>query len=94
MRGIGGSEVIVHKSGETVNILFGRELFRLAGLLYATAASGSAPSARAFKHIITINTPDPAHTRSLTAGQLVCRAVYMICFSPAFIFANLSRGPP
>jgi hypothetical protein len=76
-----------------VTIWFGRGLFRVAVLLYATAAVTVAPAMGTSEHI-PIDRLNSARSRSLAAARLSYRAAYYVCFSPAFIFANLPRGPP
>lgn len=75
----------------TVRIV--RDLFQVVALLYAAAGAIVAPAAGA-RRLVPINTLDLTRSQSLTALGLSPRAVYFICFSPAFIFANLPRGPP
>ena len=70
-----------------------RGLFRAAELLYATAAVTVAPAMGTSEHI-PIDRLNSARSQSLAAARLPYRAAYFICFSPAFIFANLPRGPP
>jgi hypothetical protein len=76
-----------------VTIGFGKGLFRGAVLLYATAAESFAPAIDTSEHI-PIDRLYSARSRSLTAARLTYRAACFVCFSPAFIFDNLSRGPP
>ena len=76
-----------------MTIWFGRGLFRVAELLYATAAVIVAPAMGTSEHI-PIDRFNSARSRSLAAARLLYRAAYFVCFSPAFIFANLPRGPP
>ena len=76
-----------------MTIWFGRGLFRVAALLYATAAVAVAPAMSTSEHI-PIDRLNSARSRSLAAARLPYRAAYFVCFSPAFIFDNLSRGPP
>ena len=70
-----------------------RELFRVAALLHATAAVAVALAMGTSEHI-PIDRLNSARSQSLAAARLPYRAAYFICFSPAFIFANLPRGPP
>ena len=70
-----------------------RGLFRAAELLYATAAVTVAPAMGTSEHI-PIDRLNSARSQSLAAARLPYRAAYFVCFSPAFIFANLPRGPP
>jgi hypothetical protein len=76
-----------------VTIGIGRGLFRVAELLYATAAVIVAPATGTSEHI-PIDRLYSARFQSLAAARLPYRAAYFVCFSPAFIFDNLSRGPP
>lgn len=77
----------------TIGIM--RGLFRVAALLHATAAVIVAPVMSTSEHIpIDRLNSTSTHFRSLAAARLLYRAVYFVCFSPAFIFANLPRGPP
>jgi hypothetical protein len=76
-----------------VTIGIGRGLFRVAALLYATAAVIVAPAMSTSEHI-PIDRLNSARSQSLAAARLPYRAAYFVCFSPAFIFDNLSRGPP
>ncbi len=76
-----------------MTIWFGSGLFRVAVLLRATVAVTVAPIMSTSEHI-PIDRFNSARSRSLAAARLPYRAAYFICFSPAFIFANLPRGPP
>jgi len=70
-----------------------RRLFRGSESLHATAGAVVLPANGACA-------PGPIDTLSFTLYQsstafgLTPKAVYFICFSPAFIFENLARGPP
>ncbi len=70
-----------------------RGLFRVTALLYAAAGVIVAP-AKGARAPVPVNTHSFTRYQSLTAFGLPPRAVYFVCFSPAFIFSNLSRGPP
>ncbi len=70
-----------------------RELFRVAALLHATAAVAVALAMGTSEHIPT-GRLNSTRSQSLAAARLPYRAAYFICFTPAFIFDNLSRGPP
>jgi hypothetical protein len=76
-----------------VTIGIKRGLFRVAELLHATAAATFAPAMGTSEHI-PIDRLNSARSQSLAAARLPYRAAYFICFSPAFIFDNLSRAPP
>ena len=76
-----------------MTIGFGKELFCDAVLLYATAAVTVAPAMGTSEHI-PIDRLNSARSQSLAAARLPYRAAYFVCFTPAFIFDNLSRGPP
>jgi hypothetical protein len=76
-----------------VTIGIGRGLFRVAEFLHTTAAVILAPAMGTSEHI-PIDRLNFARSRSLPAARLPYRAAYYVCFTPAFIFDNLSRGPP
>lgn len=75
----------------TVRIV--RDLFQVVALLYVAADAIVAPAAGA-RRLVPINTLDLTRSQSLAVARLPYRAAYFVCFSPAFIFANLPRGPP
>jgi hypothetical protein len=85
-----------------VNIWIGRRLFQVVALPHAGAAvvvallHATAPAApRTGACALTpIDTLSFTLYQSLAAFGLMPQAVYFVCFSPAFIFSNLSRGPP
>jgi hypothetical protein len=76
-----------------VTIGIKRGLFRVAELLYATAAVTVVPAMSTSEHI-PIDRLNSTRSQSSAAARLPYRAAYIVCFSPAFIFANLPRGPP
>jgi hypothetical protein len=71
----------------------GKGLFRVAALLPATAAVIVVPTMSTSEHI-PIDRLNSTRFRSLAAARLPYQEAYIVCFSPAFIFANLPRGPP
>lgn len=81
------------RSGEAVTIGIGRYLFQIAALLKAAAAAIAAPLTSNCEHVF-VDRLNSTCFRSLAAAWLPYRAAYIVCFSPAFIFANLPRGPP
>ncbi len=76
-----------------MTVRIARGLFRVTALLYAAAGVIAAP-AKGARALDPVNTHSFTHSESLTAFGLPPQAVYFVCFSPAFIFDNLSRGPP
>ena len=76
-----------------MNIWIGRRLFQVVALPHAGAAVIVA-HAKGTCALAPINTLSFTLYQSLAAFGLTPQAVYYICFSPAFIFDNLSRGPP
>ena len=76
-----------------MTVRIARGLFRVAALLYAAAGVIVAP-AKGARAPVPINTHSFPRYQSLTAFGSPPQAVYFVCFSPAFIFDNLSRGPP
>ena len=71
----------------------GKGLFRVAELLHATAAVIVAPATGTSENI-PVDRLNSIRSQSLAAARLPYRATYIVCFSPAFIFDNLSRAPP
>jgi len=76
-----------------VTVEIARRLFQVAALLYAAAGVIAAPQTGA-RAPVPVNTHSFTRYQSLAAFGLPPRAVYFVCFSPAFIFDNLPRGPP
>ena len=76
-----------------MTVRIARGLFRVAALLYAAAGVIVAP-AKGARAPVPINTHSFPRYQSLTAFGSPPQAVYFVCFSPAFVFENLPRGPP
>ena len=74
-----------------MNTWFGRRLFQVVALPHATNFAAHETGACA---TIPIDTLSFNLYLSLAAFGLTPQAVYFIRFLPAFIFANLARGPP
>jgi len=74
-----------------VSVRIARGLFQVVALRHATVIVAHAKGACAPAPIDTLSF---TLYQSLAAYGLPPRAVYFVCFSPAFIFANLARGPP
>lgn len=74
-----------------MNIWIGRRLFQVVASPRAT--KGAAPQTGACA-LTPTDTFCFTLYQPLSAFGLTPQAVYYICFSPAFIFDNLSRGPP
>jgi len=76
-----------------VTVRIARGLFRVAALLYAATGVIVAP-AKGARAPVPVNTHSFPRYQSLAAFGSPPQAVYFVCFSPAFIFSNLARGPP
>ena len=74
-----------------MNIWIGRQLFQAVALPCATAVAAHATGTCALASIDTLSF---TLYQSLAAFGLPPQAVYFVCFSPAFVFENLPRGPP
>jgi len=85
--------VVLVQSGKTVTVGITRGLFRVAALPHAAAGVIVTP-AKGARAPVPVNTHSFTRYQSLAAFGLQPQAVYFVCFSPAFIFDNLARGPP
>jgi len=77
-----------------VDIWYGRRLFQVVASVHASALDAQKKDDRPPRPPVPICTLIFNLHRLLSAFWAELKTVYIISFSPAFIFENLARGPP